>query len=668
MSTKVKGITIELTADTTGIEKALKDVNKELASTQKQLTSVDKSLKLDPSNLELIAQKQQLLAKSAEETAKKLEALKQAQEHLAGQGTGAGNEQYDALSREISDAQVKLTALNKEQQTFGQYAQQAQAQSTTFAQGLKNVGTTADKVAQSTQAMSMAATAALGGLVALSVNAAQQADEWATMSQQLGISTTTLQKFQYASEQIDVGMNDITGAITRMVGSLTTASDVYDRIGVKVKDQNGNLRDTEDIFWDVVEALSNVKNETERDADAMKIFGRNARELSGLIDDGGQKMRELGEEAESLGLIVSEEDIQKLNEYNDLLDGMKAQIQSALVELALPIVEALRPMVAALAEVIRDVAKALSDMNPTVVKIAAVILMIIAAISPLAGLLGRVSFAIYGLTSVIPAAITGLSALNAAFMSFITNPVVATVLAIVAALALIGFAVYEVVTHWDDLKAATSSAMESVGSTVSQGVNSVSNFAKSVGNALSGIPAAFEKMGEGFGSVAGKITALVVKIGTAFSGLGSKAREAGSKMIKSFTQGIESAINSVTNAIHRLASAVSSIWSSMEMDASSAGSRVANNFSNSYNSSVGTLRKPVVQTYTVKGNDRNNTFSSYGSDSLLSAINSLNNTLSKQGATTNVNVELVGSAKNIFDTVRVQNSKMVTATGYHALA
>ena len=86
MSTKIKGITIELTADTTGIEKALKDVNKELASTQKQLTSVDKSLKLDPGNLELIEQKQRLLAKATEETAQKLQALKDAQEAIGKQG------------------------------------------------------------------------------------------------------------------------------------------------------------------------------------------------------------------------------------------------------------------------------------------------------------------------------------------------------------------------------------------------------------------------------------------------------------------------------------------------------------------------------------------------------------------------------------------------------
>ena len=66
MSTKVKGITIELGADTTGLESALKNVNKELRSTQSQLTSVNKSLKMDPSNVELLEQKQDVFLVSGD--------------------------------------------------------------------------------------------------------------------------------------------------------------------------------------------------------------------------------------------------------------------------------------------------------------------------------------------------------------------------------------------------------------------------------------------------------------------------------------------------------------------------------------------------------------------------------------------------------------------------
>ena len=82
-STKVRGITIELGADTSGISKALKGVNSEIGSTQKQLKDVDRLLKLDPTNTELLEQKQRLLGDRVQETSKKLDTLKEAQEEVS---------------------------------------------------------------------------------------------------------------------------------------------------------------------------------------------------------------------------------------------------------------------------------------------------------------------------------------------------------------------------------------------------------------------------------------------------------------------------------------------------------------------------------------------------------------------------------------------------------
>ena len=80
---KIRGITIELGADTTGISKALGGLNSEISSTQKQLKDVEKLLKLDPTNVELLRQKQQLLGQAIQETGKKLDDLQQAEEALA---------------------------------------------------------------------------------------------------------------------------------------------------------------------------------------------------------------------------------------------------------------------------------------------------------------------------------------------------------------------------------------------------------------------------------------------------------------------------------------------------------------------------------------------------------------------------------------------------------
>lgn len=115
-STKVRGITIELNADTTGISQGLKTVNSEIGTTQKQLKDVERLLKLDPGNTELLEQKQRLLNDRIGETKTKLETLKKAQEEVEKtfKETGKGQEQYDALTREIQNCERELKDLEKQ--------------------------------------------------------------------------------------------------------------------------------------------------------------------------------------------------------------------------------------------------------------------------------------------------------------------------------------------------------------------------------------------------------------------------------------------------------------------------------------------------------------------------------------------------------------------------
>ena len=67
-SSRIKGITIEIGGDSTGLQNALKDVDKSIRDTQSELRDVDRLLKLDPKNTELLTQKQRLLSQEIEDT------------------------------------------------------------------------------------------------------------------------------------------------------------------------------------------------------------------------------------------------------------------------------------------------------------------------------------------------------------------------------------------------------------------------------------------------------------------------------------------------------------------------------------------------------------------------------------------------------------------------
>ena len=116
----IKGITIELNGDATGLDKALSGINGNISSLEAQLKDVDRLLKLDPGNTELLRQQQTLLAQAAEETKNKLEMLKKANEEVSKSADNydTWKAMYDPIQKEISETKEKLKELQNEQQSM----------------------------------------------------------------------------------------------------------------------------------------------------------------------------------------------------------------------------------------------------------------------------------------------------------------------------------------------------------------------------------------------------------------------------------------------------------------------------------------------------------------------------------------------------------------------
>ncbi|PEC65363.1 phage tail protein, partial [Bacillus toyonensis] len=113
MAGRIKGITVEISGNTVGLQNALKDVNKRSNDLTKELKDVERLLKFNPNNVEALAQKQKLLTQSIENTTKKLEQLKSAQQQVEAQFARGeiGEEQYRAFRREIEFTEGSLNGL-----------------------------------------------------------------------------------------------------------------------------------------------------------------------------------------------------------------------------------------------------------------------------------------------------------------------------------------------------------------------------------------------------------------------------------------------------------------------------------------------------------------------------------------------------------------------------
>ena len=426
MAEKIRGITIELSADTKGITNGLNKVNSELKSTQSQLKDVNKLLKLDPKNTELLQQKQKLLADAVKETKDKLKELEKIQAQMDAEGVDKNSAQYQALQREIIATEQDLKKAEAAYRSFGSVAKQQ----------LQVVSQKSAELAQKTRGLSTAAAGALTAIGGVAIKAVQNADELNTMAKQTGFATDELQKMQYASERIDVSMENITGAAARMTKQLGSNEDKFASLGVATRDVNGNFRSTSDIFFDTVTALSKIQNETERDTVAMDIFGKSANELAGVIDDGGAALKEFGQEAEDAGLIMSQDTLNSLNQVNDEIDKLKAQGAASLAKAGAAALTALQPVLEKVMNAIAKVLDYISNLSPETMKIIVIVLAVIAAISPLMSL---------------------ISGLTQAF-SLLASPV-GIVIAIIAALIAVGVLLYK---NWDKITAKATEMWENI--------------------------------------------------------------------------------------------------------------------------------------------------------------------------------------------------------------
>lgn len=466
MAYKVRGITIEIGGDTSQLQKSLTDVDKQLSITKGTLKDVNKLLKLDPSNVELLRQKQKALKDAIAQTSQRLEELKKISKD------SVKPEEWEAIQREIIATESNLENLKKQLKDFGSVAgQQIQA----AGKKMEEFGGKVEEAGKKLQPLSTAAAGLVTGLVGLGYSSVKSADELNTLSKQTGISTDDLQKMQYASDLVDVSFSDMTGAVTKLKKSMTGHSDTWEKLGVSVTNADGSMRSATDVFNEALVALSKIDNETERDQAAMDLFGKSADSLAGIIDDGGAALQAYGQEAEDLGLILSGDTINALNETNDTLDQTKAQLSGAFGQLGATVAQNLAPLVEKLADGIGKVTEKLKNLSPEQADVILKITGVVAVLAPLITGAGKVIKTIGTMTQAVGKVVNVLSGMN---------PVVLIVIGAIAALVAIGVTLYK---NWDKIKEWAGKLKDSLTKTwnniKTSVVNTVNNIKTSVSNA-----------------------------------------------------------------------------------------------------------------------------------------------------------------------------------------
>ena len=443
MAGNIKGITIEFRGDTTKLDKALRQVNNETRSIDKELRQVDKALKFNPTNVDLWRQKQQLLTQKVNETKEKLDLLKRAQNEMDATGVDKNSKEYRELQREIIETESKAKNFEAQLKKVGNVNLRAASEQ------MKQLGSNMESAGQALMPLSAAGAATAAGIGALAYKSGVAADDLNTLSKVTGINTKELQKYAASADLVDVSVEAIakshkflTKNINAAANGSKTQAEAFAKLGVNIKNADGSLRSSDEVFQDVIAALGGMKNETERDALAMQLMGKSAAELNPLIEDQGETYKNVSDTLAKYGLdFVDQETLDKANEFNDQLDMMKVLGQTSLAIVGAQLAEYLAPALEKVVELVGKLSKWLSELDPRILTVVGVIGALVAGIAPLLIILGKVATGISAIMSL-------MSTLGLSFGALL-GPV-GIVIGIIAALIAIGVLLYK---NWDTIKA-----------------------------------------------------------------------------------------------------------------------------------------------------------------------------------------------------------------------
>ena len=381
MPTSVRAITTRLAVDgEREFKKAMSEVNTTMRTLKSELELVDAQFKGQANTMEALRKKQEILKAQYDQQRESVKALEKAvkdstEAHVKqGGSVDALDKRTLDLTRQLNRAKVAEIEMNDALEENAKYLKEAEDSADGCAKSIdgygKAVKEAADETNGATDGLSefsdtlaglkdSVAAGDIGGIVSslgamkgllvggaivsglkevaekiwdVAKAGAAYADDILTMSTVTGLSTDALQEYQYMADLVDVSVETITGSITKLTRNMLQAKDgtgeqaeAFAALGIQITNADGSLRDAQEVWDEVITALGQMSNETERDAYAMVLMGKSAQDLNPLIEAGADKINALRQEAHEAGAVLDEDMLATLGEMQDAFDRLSQQ-------------------------------------------------------------------------------------------------------------------------------------------------------------------------------------------------------------------------------------------------------------------------------------------------------------------------------------------------------
>lgn len=272
MAGNIKGLFVEIGADTSKLEAAFRSADNSIKSTQSQLRELNRELKLNPGNTDLLRDKQKALASEISSTKEKLAALNKAQAEMDAQGIDKNSEAYRRLQTEIDTTKAKLGDLEKEQKNFGSVGAQKIA---AVGEKFKSVGSIMSDIGTK---MTAGFTVPVVAGAAAAVSAYGDVDkQFNLIEQTMGSASNSAEDFKGLWDQMGTsaknsvfGMQDAADATLNFARQGFTAKQATDMLTPAMSLASGTGTD----LSEVTAGLGN----------ALKMFGANSSEAANYAD------------------------------------------------------------------------------------------------------------------------------------------------------------------------------------------------------------------------------------------------------------------------------------------------------------------------------------------------------------------------------------------------
>lgn len=413
MAEKIRGLTVDITANAANFKKGMSACRKSAKETQSELNALQKSLELKFDSA-TFARAQKVAQEAIDKTAANVDTLRQRLAYLEKEGN-VNTAEYERLSKELAQAELSAQQLQKQLEKINQIKFNA------IGDSVQKVGGQIQSAGQALAPFSALAAATAAGTVTLGVKVAAAGAEIDDLALRLGVSAEKIQEWQYVTAQAGVDWEVFNKALIKgraalldlSSGTVNNATKAIQGLGLSLDDFGSQ----EEMFDGLIDALAGMENKTLQAAYANEIFGdKIANQMLPYLNAGTDAINQFKSEFAQMSPLTNEQVAalavldDKIYLLKESLKKVTQQLGAAVMPLVQSIVDALQNK---LIPKLQSLAEWFSQLTVGQQKFAMAAMVVVAAIAPLTIGVGKLVSAVGSIIKAIPqlsAALSGLAA------------------------------------------------------------------------------------------------------------------------------------------------------------------------------------------------------------------------------------------------------------------